>query len=50
VNTVLIDIDSLRPDHVGAYSYERETTPRIDEFAADAGPAGYRWARDVEKS
>jgi arylsulfatase A-like enzyme len=36
VATVLIDIDSLRPDHVGAYGYQKPTTPSIDRFAADA--------------
>ena len=34
-NLVLISIDCLRADHVGGYGYARETTPRIDEFAAD---------------
>jgi arylsulfatase A-like enzyme len=33
---VVIDVDSLRPDHVGAYGYGPATTPRLDEFAADA--------------
>ncbi len=31
-----IDVDSLRPDHVGCYGYEQPTTPNIDELAADA--------------
>jgi arylsulfatase A-like enzyme len=31
----LITIDCLRSDHVGAYGYERETTPSIDRFAKD---------------
>jgi arylsulfatase A-like enzyme len=35
VTTLYIDIDSLRPDHVGAYGYEGETTPNIDELASD---------------
>jgi arylsulfatase A-like enzyme len=34
--TLYIDVDSLRPDHVGAYGYEKPTTPNIDELAADA--------------
>ena len=29
----LIVIDSLRKDHVGAYGYERDTTPRMDTLA-----------------
>ena len=32
---VLISIDCLRADHVGAYGYHRDTTPRIDAFAED---------------
>ena len=34
-NVVLVSIDCLRADHVGAYGYSRDTTPRIDAFAAD---------------
>lgn len=30
---VLIAIDSLRPDHLGAYGYERATSPSIDALA-----------------
>lgn len=33
---VHIDIDSIRPDHIGAYGYAAETTPNIDAFASDA--------------
>ena len=33
---VLISIDCLRADHVGAYGYKRDTTPHIDAFAQDA--------------
>ncbi|MDA0839650.1 MAG: sulfatase [Planctomycetota bacterium] len=28
-----IDIDSLRPDHLGCYGYSRETSPNIDQLA-----------------
>ncbi|MFC5465653.1 sulfatase [Lederbergia graminis] len=28
-----IDIDSLRPDHLGAYGYHRNTSPNIDSIA-----------------
>ncbi|MEE9263173.1 MAG: sulfatase [Vicinamibacteria bacterium] len=34
-NLVLISIDCLRADHVGAYGYQRNTTPRIDALAKD---------------
>ncbi len=30
-----IDIDCLRPDHLGCYGYSRETSPNIDRLAAD---------------
>ncbi len=33
---VLLSIDAVRPDHVGAYGYRRNTTPNIDRFARDA--------------
>jgi arylsulfatase A-like enzyme len=33
---ILISIDCLRADHVGANGYERDTTPHIDAFAKDA--------------
>jgi arylsulfatase A-like enzyme len=34
-NVVLISFDTLRADHVGAYGYDRPTTPNIDALAAD---------------
>jgi arylsulfatase A-like enzyme len=30
---ILISVDCLRADHVGAYGYSRPTTPRLDSFA-----------------
>ncbi len=33
---LLLTIDTLRPDHMSAYGYERPTTPNIDAFARDA--------------
>ncbi|HSM12777.1 MAG TPA: sulfatase [Thermoanaerobaculia bacterium] len=35
-NIVLISIDSLRPDHLGLYGYQRPTSPELDRIAADA--------------
>jgi tetratricopeptide (TPR) repeat protein len=40
-NLVLVVIDTLRADHVGAYGYGRPTTPRIDALAR----RGVRFAR-----
>lgn len=34
-NVILIIIDTLRADHVGAYGYERDTTPNIDKLARE---------------
>jgi arylsulfatase A-like enzyme len=34
-NVILISIDALRPDHLHCYGYPRETSPRIDQFAAE---------------
>ncbi|HET59823.1 MAG TPA: sulfatase [Chloroflexi bacterium] len=31
---LLIDIDTLRPDHMGCYGYHRNTSPNIDSIAA----------------
>lgn len=35
MRVLIIDIDSLRPDHLGCYGYDRETAPTIDDVAAD---------------
>lgn len=35
-NILLVTIDTLRPDHVGALGYRRRVTPRIDELASGA--------------
>ncbi|HEY4395446.1 MAG TPA: sulfatase-like hydrolase/transferase [Polyangia bacterium] len=40
-DVLLITIDALRADHVGAYGYTRKTTPNIDRLAAE----GTRFAR-----
>ncbi len=33
LNVLLITIDTLRPDHLGAYGYSRNTSPHLDAFA-----------------
>jgi len=35
-NVLIIVVDTLRRDHLGAYGYERRTSPEIDRLAADA--------------
>jgi arylsulfatase A-like enzyme len=32
-NVILISIDTLRPDHLGCYGYDRDTSPSIDALA-----------------
>jgi arylsulfatase A-like enzyme len=34
-NLVLISLDTTRRDHTSVYGYERETTPRLERFAAE---------------
>ncbi|MFT7669144.1 MAG: arylsulfatase A-like enzyme [Planctomycetota bacterium] len=33
-NIIFISIDSLRPDHLGCYGYEKDTSPYIDSLAS----------------
>jgi arylsulfatase A-like enzyme len=35
-SVIFISIDTLRRDHVGAYGYERDTTPKLDEIAKES--------------
>jgi arylsulfatase A-like enzyme len=34
-SVILISLDTLRADHLGAYGYSRPTSPRLDAFAAE---------------
>lgn len=34
MNLLYLDIDSLRPDHLGCYGYHRRTSPHLDSLAA----------------
>jgi choline-sulfatase len=36
MRVLYIDADSLRPDHLGCYGYERDTSPNIDRIADEA--------------
>jgi len=35
-NVILITLDTLRADHIGAYGYDRSTLPQLEAFMADA--------------
>ena len=35
MRVLVVDIDSLRPDHLGCYGYSRNTSPVIDDIAGD---------------
>jgi arylsulfatase A-like enzyme len=35
-NVILILVDTLRADHLGAYGYSRPTSPNVDAFAAES--------------
>jgi hypothetical protein len=35
---LVLDLDSLRPDHLGCYGYHQETSPNIDEIENDDIP------------
>jgi arylsulfatase A-like enzyme len=34
-NVMVIGVDTLRPDHLGCYGYERDTSPEIDKLAGE---------------
>ena len=42
---VLVFLDTTRPDHMGLYGYDRDTTPQLDAWAEDA--AVFEQARSV---
>jgi arylsulfatase A-like enzyme len=35
-NLILVSVDTLRPDHLGCYGYDKPTSPNLDEFREDA--------------
>ena len=46
VNVLFILVDTLRADHLGAWGYERDTSPVLDEMAS----SGVRFAHQVAQS
>jgi arylsulfatase A-like enzyme len=47
-NVVLVTVDTLRADHLGAYGYARPTSPRIDELARRG--LVFRYAETVQSA
>jgi len=43
-DVILLSIDTLRADHLGAYGYERDTSPFFDELAAGGTRFADTWA------
>ncbi len=43
-NIIFITIDTLRDDHLGAYGYERQTSPHLDALARDGAIFRNSWA------
>ncbi len=43
-NVVLIVVDSLRPDHLGTYGHDRDTSPRIDALASEGVTFERAWS------
>lgn len=41
---VLVVVDTLRADHVGAWGYPRDTTPHLDRLAAEASRYSEAWS------
>lgn len=35
MRVLMLDLDTLRPDHLGCYGYERETSPTLDSIAKE---------------
>ncbi len=42
-----LDLDSLRPDHLGCYGYHRNTSPHIDAIAQEGVRFTNCYASDI---
>jgi arylsulfatase A-like enzyme len=49
-DVLLITVDALRADHLGAYGYTRKTSPNIDRLSADAVRFNYAYAPTAHTS
>lgn len=47
MNVLYLDLDTLRPDHLGCYGYHRDTSPTIDRIAADGMRFDHYYASDA---
>ncbi|MBN8525705.1 MAG: sulfatase [Planctomycetes bacterium] len=47
MRVLFIDIDTLRPDHLGCYGYHRATSPAIDAIATEAIRFDHCYASDT---
>ncbi|MBT3340733.1 MAG: sulfatase-like hydrolase/transferase [Planctomycetes bacterium] len=43
-NVVLITLDTTRADHLSVYGYDRDTSPRLEEFAKEAIRFDHAWS------
>ncbi len=47
MRVLILDLDTLRPDHLGCYGYHRDTSPNIDRIAAQGTRFNEYYAPDA---
>ncbi|MWG33852.1 sulfatase family protein [Halomarina oriensis] len=47
MRVLYVDVDSLRPDHLGCYGYDRDTSPTVDRLASEGHRFTNYYASDV---